>query len=92
MPLAAARARRNGPEPLGSHAQPANSLSAKPARSLDVDVRAFKSNCLGEGISVTVQPAPPTPGVAARIVNLAARSCFGQPGQNAYLVAKGQRG
>jgi len=55
-------------------------------------VRASRRNCPGEAITVTVQPAPLNPAVVTRIVNLAASLCFGQPGQNAYLVAKGPRG
>ena len=76
-----------------SHAQaPDAAVSAEAARSLDADVRAYRRGCPGEAINVTVQPAPVGPGITARIVNLAAGSCFGQPGQNAYLVAKGPGG
>ena len=79
-----------------SHAQPSlasgAAASAEAARSLDADVRAYRRDCPGEAIAVTVQPAPLNPAVTARIVSLSASSCFGQPGQNAYLVAKGWRG
>lgn len=75
-----------------SHAQAPDAASAEAARSLDADVRAYRRSCPGEAITVTVQPAALTPGITARIVNLAAGSCFGQPGQNAYLVAKGPGG
>ena len=79
-----------------AHAQPSHAsdaaASAEAARSLDPDVRAYRRYCPGEAIAVTVQPAPLHPAVTARIVSLAASSCFGQPGQNAYLVAKGPRG
>ena len=74
-----------------SHAQAPDALSVEAARSLDADVRAYRRNCPGEAITVSVQPAALNPAVAARIVSLAAGSCFGQPGQNAYLVAKGPR-
>lgn len=76
----------------GVRAQARDATSAGAARSLDADVRAFRQSCPGEAIAVTVQPAPLNPAVTARIVSLAASSCFGQPGQNAYLVAKGPRG
>ncbi len=75
-----------------SHAQALDAASAEAARSLDADVRAYRRNCPGEAITATVQPVPLNPAVAARIVILAAGSCFGQPGQNAYLLAKGPRG
>ena len=78
-----------------SHAQPSrvsDAVSAEAARSLDADVRGFRRSCPGEAIAVSVQPAPLNPAVTARIVSLAASLCFGQPGQNAYLVAKGPRG
>ncbi len=76
----------------GSRAQALDAVSAEAARSLDADVRAYRRNCPGEAVTVSVQPAPVSPAVVARIVSLAAGSCFGQPGQNAYLVAKGPRG
>jgi len=75
-----------------SHAQAPDALSAEAARSLDADVRASRRSCPGEAITVTVQPAPLNPAVVARVVNLAASLCFGQPGQNAYLLAKSPRG
>lgn len=79
-----------------SHAQTSHAsgaaASAEAARSFDPDVRAYRRGCPGEAIAFTVEPALLNPAVTARIVSLAASSCFGQPGQNAYLVAKGPRG
>ena len=76
-----------------AHAQaPDAAVSAEAARSVDADVRAYRRGCPGEAITVTVQPAPVGPGVTARIVSLAAGSCFGQPGQNAYLMARSPDG
>ncbi len=77
---------------VGSQAQAFDAASAEAARSLDADVRVHRRNCPGEAITVTVQAAPLNPAVVARIMSLAASSCFGQPGQNAYLMAKGPRG
>ena len=76
----------------GARAQARDAVSAEAARSLDADVRASRLGCPGAAIAVPVQPAPLHPAVTARIVSLAASSCFGQPGQNAYLVAKGPGG
>ena len=76
----------------GSRAQALDADSAEAARSLDADVRAYRRSCPGEAVTVSVQPAQVSPAAVARIVSLAAGSCFGQPGQNAYLVAKGPRG
>ncbi len=76
----------------GSRAQALDAVSAEAARSLDANVRVYRRNCPGEAITVTVQPAPVSPALVARVVNLSAGSCFGQLGQNAYLVAKGPRG
>lgn len=79
-----------------SHAQPSQAsdaaASAEAARSLDPDVRGYRRGCPGKAIAVAVQPALLNPAVTARIVSLSASSCFGQPGHNAYLVAKGPRG
>jgi hypothetical protein len=77
---------------VGSQAQSLDAASAEAARFLDADVRAYRRNCPGEAITVSVQSAELNPAVVARTVSLAAGSCFGQPGQNAYLVAKGPQG
>ena len=66
-------------------------IDAEAARSFDAEIRKYRRDC-GEAITVAVKPAPISPGIVARIVNLQAGICFGQPGQNAYLVAKGPGG
>ena len=76
-----------------SHAQtPDAAVSGKTARSLNADVRAYWRGCPGKAVAVSVQPMPLNPAGVTRIVSLAASSCFGQPGQDACLVAEGARG
>ena len=72
-----------------SHAQVG--IDAEAAKSFDAEIRKYRRDC-GEAITVAVKPAPINSGIVARIVNLQAGMCFGQPGQDAYLVAKGPGG
>jgi len=66
-----------------------DSLAAR--QSLAAVVNEFRRNCDGERIAVTVTEAALSPAVKARSVELTTPeggNCFGQPGRNAYLVAK----
>ncbi len=54
-------------------------------------ISQFRRTCDGERIAVTVTEAAVSPAVEARLVELTTPgggNCFGQPGQNTYLVAK----
>ena len=60
-------------------------------RSLAALIDRFRRDCDRERIAVAVTGAAVSPGVEARMVELTTPeggSCFGQPGQNSYLVAK----
>jgi hypothetical protein len=72
----------------GSLSDP-DSLAAR--RSLGAVIDGFRRDCDGERIAVTVTEAALSPAVEARMVELTTPgggNCFGQPGSNAYLVAK----
>ncbi len=64
-------------------------------RSLAAVIDGFRRACEGERIAIGVTGAAVSPGVEARMVELTTPeggSCFGQPGQNSYLVAKKGQG
>ncbi len=66
-----------------------DSLAAR--QSLGAVIDGFRRNCDGERIAVTVTEAALSPAVEARMIELTTPgggNCFGQPGRNAYLVAK----
>ena len=60
-------------------------------QSLAGVIDGFRRDCDGERIAVTVTEAAVSPAVEARMVELTTPgggNCFGQPGSNAYLLAK----
>lgn len=60
-------------------------------RSLAPVIESFRQGCEGERIAVSVTEAVLSPTAEARTVVLttpAGGNCFGQPGQNSYLVAR----
>ncbi len=64
-------------------------------RSLAAVLDRFRRNCDGERIDVRVTEAALSPSAEARMVELTTPdggNCFGQPGQNTYLVAKAGQG
>ena len=66
-----------------------DSLAAR--RSLAAVIDGSKRSCDGERVAVAVTKAALSPAVEARMVELTTPdggSCFGQPGSNAYLLAK----
>lgn len=86
-PLATAPA--GGATEAGSGLSDPSFLAAR--RSLAGVIDGFRRNCDGERIAVTVTEAALSPAVEARMVELTTPgggNCFGQPGSNAYLVAK----
>lgn len=64
-------------------------------RSLAPVIDEAKRNCEGDQVAARVTEAALSPSVNARIIELTTPnggSCFGQPGSNAYLVAKSGSG
>ena len=64
-------------------------------RSLAALIDGFRRDCAGERIAVGVTRAAVSPGIEVRMVELTTPeggSCFGQSGQNSYLLAKAGQG
>lgn len=62
-----------------------------PANAVVTKIHEAKANCASERIQVDVQPVQIATRMASAIVTLSTPdggSCFGQPGENNYLVAK----
>ena len=76
----------------GTAARGRSDLDSQAARrSLAALIDGFRRDCDGKRIAVGVTGAAVSPGVEARMVELTTPdggSCFGQPGQNSYLLAK----
>lgn len=84
------------PAGRGTGADGRSDLDSQAAqRSLAAVIDGFRRDCSGERIVAAVTRAALSPAVETRMVELTTPeggNCFGQPGQNSYLVAKKGQG
>lgn len=72
-------------------AAPAAAQQAVPP-AVRADLADMKANCPNEQIKVVTKKVDLAPGADAYVVDfLSSGACFGQPGQNSYLIVNGRK-